>query len=1091
MIRFLTLATVMVTMTAGLRAQTPATPSRIAVIGTSETTDVAALVTTELSTNPNISLVERDDLAKVGDELKLQQMADADTIALGKLTGADGLLFLDKRTDGLHVRFTAVNLGYALFDDQVPATIDPVQEAKAVAHLVSNEASKLRLDPTKAVALSVLNLRADFGTDDSAKLERDLTLLLESRLASVPEYVVLERRHAWSLGFEHALDPAAQPLLRGAYLIDGSFSTAASGDCTVAMRIRNPDGHETTFTAPGQTDHLTDLAGLLLAGIQKNIGATTTATAADSHQEAQEYLHEGIWGRHAHAFDAAIEALDSAELLGAPIADVEVERIPVLYAMADQGLENWYNMPSGDEQVPAVDSTTLDRKADTAIRVMREAARYESEKMEAQVDPALLTDPTEKYLARTGNLQAWAVYRASKVLDLLDRVNSPRGDELRQAMRAVTDYDPLHGHAGRSFPTNVNNDIARAQFADDWAQTLDEEKAYYRLVSTDAIMAPPPYGPWIDAHFGARFLKTPEERHQAFADFVESLKDAPDCRITYCLLRTRSDDRATADAGYQDFLDELWTMRDDLASANKDRPLFHNLYPIPDDVKVRNAVTGLPLLHYILTSPKIDSWSIGVLRMLWQPRGFPPADAPQLWSEYKDCRERLGAKWRAEGHGQGAWDEQMGGMADDFKNQFPKLAEEPAAPELPIPDALMVTKFWHPEQTADTTKFNFMIGSLSPCADGLWIKGFFTHDECPLAVFHVNLNNFSTLVIPPPPFKRSPSEIVCTSRAVYLRSEPGDDNGRNSLARYDLKTSSWDIRRLPDFRDARMYEANDQLYLFVTSGGSPSERETSIVRYDWDSDKWDLLASNRRRPAHNQFDDAPPIIFFDGIMTGPNHQACLDIMNGTYFIREDDGAWPQVFDGTFSNNAHTIGDRTLLCSSNGEAVLLDADAAAPEYWVANNTPHARKPAANGKPEKVPTPWAAQANWTIPSNRQPWQIGVGFHDETLFILEEIKPDQPVTLLCYHKGSNVPQRIPLQFKMDAATRAALPFVPDTGSDLVRLSIDQLEHPEKEAMQRMHLYPQLISTHQGLCLQYTFNGFWFIPFIDIDAYLKSAQK
>jgi hypothetical protein len=77
------------------------------------------------------------------------------------------------------------------------------------------------------------------------------------------------------------------------------------------------------------------------------------------------------------------------------------------------------------------------------------------------------------------------------------------------------------------------------------------------------------------------------------------------------------------------------------------------------------------------------------------------------------------------------------------------------------------------------------------------------------------------------------------------------------------------------------------------------------------------------------------------------------------------------------------------------------------------------------------------------------------------------------------------------MDSATRNQLAFVPDTGTDLVRLSIDQLEHPEKAAMQRMHLYPQLISTHQGLCLQFTFNGFWFIPFADLDAYLKLEQK
>jgi len=74
-----------------------------------------------LSSNAAVALVERDDLAKIGDEAKVQQLAGNDATALGKLANADGLLFLDQRADGAHVRFTTVNLGYALFDDPVPS----------------------------------------------------------------------------------------------------------------------------------------------------------------------------------------------------------------------------------------------------------------------------------------------------------------------------------------------------------------------------------------------------------------------------------------------------------------------------------------------------------------------------------------------------------------------------------------------------------------------------------------------------------------------------------------------------------------------------------------------------------------------------------------------------------------------------------------------------------------------------------------------------------------------------------------------------------------------------------------------------------
>jgi hypothetical protein len=133
---------------------------RVAVVSDPNSKDLAALIVTELSSSTAVSLVERDDLAKIGDEAKVQQLAGSDAVSLGKLAGANGLLFLDQRADGGHVRFTAVNLGYALFDDPLPAGTDPAQEAKAIAHLVVTDAAKLTLDPAKAIPISVLNLRS-------------------------------------------------------------------------------------------------------------------------------------------------------------------------------------------------------------------------------------------------------------------------------------------------------------------------------------------------------------------------------------------------------------------------------------------------------------------------------------------------------------------------------------------------------------------------------------------------------------------------------------------------------------------------------------------------------------------------------------------------------------------------------------------------------------------------------------------------------------------------------------------------------------------------------------------------------------------
>src|ERR1019366_7457385 len=133
---------------------------RVAIISDADNQNLAALVTTELSSRPDISLVERDDLAKVGDELKLQQLAGSDAAALGKLVGADGLLFLNKGPNGMQIRFTAVGLGYALFDDQIASDTDLPQLAKSIAHRVVGYAPKFKLDPAKAIPITVMNLRA-------------------------------------------------------------------------------------------------------------------------------------------------------------------------------------------------------------------------------------------------------------------------------------------------------------------------------------------------------------------------------------------------------------------------------------------------------------------------------------------------------------------------------------------------------------------------------------------------------------------------------------------------------------------------------------------------------------------------------------------------------------------------------------------------------------------------------------------------------------------------------------------------------------------------------------------------------------------
>ena len=319
-------------------AQTP-TPAaatgtaRIALVSTAETADLAALLTTELSSHAGVALVERDALAKIGEERKVQSMADTDAVALGKLVNADGLLFLNKENDQIRIRLTAVGLGYAVFDSRIASNTDTTQLAKTVAHEIAEFSPKLLLPPGKATPISLLNLRSDLATTNSTKTERDLTLLLESRLASVPEYLVLERRHAWDLGFEHSLGSSTPPLLEGAYVLDGvlRISGPNNEDVHAQIRVRTPkSSEEKTVEADGNANDLSALSEMLATRINRAIGAPISNAAWQPQDEAREYLGEGIWAWEHGQPQAAIEALDSAELLGEQAPDLLAARIQAL-----------------------------------------------------------------------------------------------------------------------------------------------------------------------------------------------------------------------------------------------------------------------------------------------------------------------------------------------------------------------------------------------------------------------------------------------------------------------------------------------------------------------------------------------------------------------------------------------------------------------------------------------------------------------------------------------------------------------------------------------------------------------------------------
>jgi hypothetical protein len=1071
-----------------------ADPVRVAIISDSGSRNLSELVTTELSSNVAISLLERDDLAKIGDEAKVQQMAGSDATALGKLANADGLLFLDQRADGVHVRFTAVNLGYALFDDSVPSGADLQQEAKALAHLVDNDVPKLKLDPSKAVPISLLNLRADIGTPESMSLERKLTLLLESRLAAVPEYVVLERRHAWSLGFEHSLDPATKPLLHEAYLIDGALSLTpgAADTCKIAVRIRSPDGKEADASAQGNPDNLADLVDQMIDGIQKAIGRTVSPPIATPTTEAGEYLREALWGWRSQEAEPALEAVDSAELLGADAGDVTPLRIQILCALADRGMERWE--PGVETDIPSFDATTLSAKVDFLMRAIPDAVHYRDDHLESKLHDLAEASWEEKYFFRTDQTIAKVAFIGSKTLRLLEIAQSPRAEELRQALRVMAGYDPLHGHDGW-LPVAIlaNNGDCTDVFTDDLAESMDEEIAWYKMRFVDGQVYTPRYvlgNP--DSNFCPRFLTTQEARKAGFTAFVESLKNEPQSQRIYFILRAGDPDPKVADAVYRAYLDLLWPMRDELGSTEDYTPIFGDYWRIPGGIVSRNAAAGLPLLHSLLNAPHPGRWGLDLIKMLWVPSQMTPTDASVLWTELNGYKVRRNdVVTQKEGRPDNTMLAEVEQLADPFRNKFPEIASAPLPPlpgSAPAAAPLVVTRFWYPWLVPDSPAGNnFLTSYWSVCPDGLWLAGYFNLAE-KAQLFHIHLPEMDTLAIDPPD-KKPTQGILWTPKGLLATAREGEVSGGNGgfyneLALYDPTTASWSKRRLAVTFLPQPFWVNGKIYVAIAAmGKSYSDRESGVAKYDWEADKLTLLADNRRRPAQNSFDDTAPYRI-TAIFPGPGNKPAITTDSGTYYIEETPGPWANVFDSRFNDQVVRSVDQSIIFNDMGEMTLIDPALTAPVPWMAASQPIWRKPKSTTNPNPVPTPWAGQAIWDCPSGKQKGMSAytVAFNSDRVFIIAKPSPVRDdYELICYDKsrGRN-PVHMALKFQLTEAAKVALSQVP--GHMPNGWTLDELTHPLNGF--------QIIATPQGLCLKLMCAGFWFIPYSDIDAYLKANR-
>ncbi len=213
---------------------------------------------------------------------------------------------------------------------------------------------------------------------------------------------------------------------------------------------------------------------------------------------------------------------------------------------------------------------------------------------------------------------------------------------------------------------------------------------------------------------------------------------------------------------------------------------------------------------------------------------------------------------------------------DDYLKKV-KQASAPApvvgAAEAPAGGEPFVASGWHSYSGLDAAG-EPLTASCATCSEGkLWILGRYGSDPV-FRLLGIDLQTFADESTEVTPAGRLAFGMAITPDAFYVQhAGAADADGRirsGAISRYDRKKKTWETRQIP-WENPRIYVVNGVLYL-AFHGWAGGVETSAIARYDWDSGKITTLASNRRNPARNQFDNCNPYFLgrvFEGPGTGP------------------------------------------------------------------------------------------------------------------------------------------------------------------------------------------------------------------------------
>jgi Ca2+-binding EF-hand superfamily protein len=310
-------------------------PVRLALIAeTGEASAAADVLTAQLSSNPKIHLLERNEVEKVYREQSLSA-GNKDYLKLGRILGADGLLLFNvvrtPQTTNFTARLIAVKPGVILTDGSFPWPLkDTLSWAESVAPYLNSFLPKLAVLVKDAIPVSVVNLRSAIQSAEAQETERQLKLLAIQRLSQERQFFVLERQRMQLLSEEKELKADESAFWNGSYLVEGVVDQNGYSRETVTINARltpPKGGTPLVFEVSGSRTNFTDVINRLAAKVTELLKVNSAVKEWNAADEAAQYFDEAKWALKWGVLAEAQAAADSAWALGKQDEDCATVRI--------------------------------------------------------------------------------------------------------------------------------------------------------------------------------------------------------------------------------------------------------------------------------------------------------------------------------------------------------------------------------------------------------------------------------------------------------------------------------------------------------------------------------------------------------------------------------------------------------------------------------------------------------------------------------------------------------------------------------------------------------------------------------------------